>query len=211
MTRRVRCAPGSAETERSQHRPQFDLRLLELHRGIGALDDPRTGVEGRGRSIDLPAAKRIANSPSPSRSNHPTGPAYLPRSWPSSSRINSTAVLVGVPATAAVGCRAASRSATVVPGWTSPWKTVDRCWMSPKVATVRSDRWSLAQNGMSALSTESAASACSRVIFSVSNVPAEAGSPGSADPASEIDRTRPEASETRSSGLEPTNPSTRNV
>ena len=34
---------------------------------------------------------------------------------------------------------------------------------------------------------------------------------GSADPASEIDRTRPEASETRSSGLEPTNPSTRNV
>ena len=64
-------------------------------------------------SSTMPQRSAIPHSPSPWASIQPTGPAYRSRSRCSSSAIVARAFSVGVPQTAALGCRAAARPSDV--------------------------------------------------------------------------------------------------
>ncbi len=73
------------------------------------------------------ALSAMHHSPSPSASIHPTGPAYLPRSRPSSDSMSAAARSVGVPHTAADGWSASTSPRLVVSSLSTPVTSDDRC------------------------------------------------------------------------------------
>ncbi len=78
-------------------------------------------------SLSCPQRRAIAHSPSPLASIQPTGPAYRSRSKCSNSAIRSRASSVGVPHTAAVGCKAAARASEATPLSATAVISVARC------------------------------------------------------------------------------------
>ena len=101
--------------EHAQHRVEFRLRLDPFRVGVRAFDDARARVQHR---VASRRSRRTGATPRTHRRlrHRPnrTGPAYLPRPCGSSSVIASSASARGVPATAGVGCSAATRSITFV-------------------------------------------------------------------------------------------------
>ena len=160
------------------------------------------------------------SSPLPSASIQPTGPAYRPRSMPSSSAISASAALRGVPPTAAVGCTVAARRSRVAGSSRSslPCTSLDRCdTLCSAITPGVSGTSSSAHSGRSAAASDSTASACSRRSFSDdssrrASVGRSAGAPASdqAVPASTRDETVAPLRRTSSSGVAPTSPSTAN-
>ncbi len=167
----------------------------------------------------------MPHSPSPSAPSHPTGPAYRPRSMPSISRITSRATLVGVPHTAADGCRAAASARLVGPaavrvgvppgvvGATAPrartavtsdarCMTFGRCSTNGASGTFIDE-----QNGARACATDRTAYSCSSRSFDDRASWAARRSASSSDspprrivPASTRDVTRPFSLRTRKLG-----------
>src|ERR1700730_16027679 len=71
-----------------------------------------SAIGSESRTMPVPAEQRGApqNSPSPVASAQPTGPAYQPRSSPSSAGMSGAAPSSGSPPTAGVGCIIPARS-----------------------------------------------------------------------------------------------------
>ncbi len=77
----------------------------------------------------------MPHSPSPLAAIQPTGPAYRPRSIPSICAIRSSALLVGVPPTAADGCSAAASASELVSSSMTPATSVARCMTLGRCST----------------------------------------------------------------------------
>src|SRR5690606_14809836 len=193
-----------------QH-PQKQPRPLGGQRGIAQADTPRAAnmlwslssvsacsLAGS-ESLTMPApayrcarapckrAERRAatNSPSPLRSNQPTGPAYQPRSAGSRVRIHSSAPPLGVPPTAGVGCRRATKSRTCSGSLSSARIGVHRCnrWRRRRTSGAEG-QWMLLATGFSAARSSRTTMACSLASLALSSRALAPPSPAGRDPAS---------------------------
>ena len=81
------------------------------------------------RSRSSAERRATQNSPSSAASIQPTGPAYQPRSSPSSSSIAASARPSGSPPTAGVGCSSPANSTAERGSASWAWIGLARCWM----------------------------------------------------------------------------------
>ena len=111
--------------------PELDLGLGQLGRRVGVAHHADARVEPRlaARAAARSAARRRTRRPRWRRSSRP-GPAYQPRSRPSSAGISGAAAACGSPPTAGVGCSSAGELDRARRGCASCARIgVARCWM----------------------------------------------------------------------------------
>mmetsp|Transcript_5681 Transcript_5681/g.22427 ORF Transcript_5681/g.22427 Transcript_5681/m.22427 type:complete len:313 (+) Transcript_5681:410-1348(+) len=103
------------------------------------------------------SAERIATENSaPSPPSHPNGPAYMPLSKGSASRMARVARSVGWPHIAGVGCSLCSKCASDTSSRRRPWSTPYKCWIDACLrGSLPTTSSTLLQTSLSSLRTSS--------------------------------------------------------
>src|SRR5439155_660579 len=147
VTRRTSKTIGAGDiVEVDKRGRRFHAVVVELEQapsgrfelGVRPLDSRITYRHATVREVVGVWRRATQNSPSSLMSVQPTGPAYQPRSRPSSAGISGSAAASGSPPTAGVGCSTPASSIAPIGLASCARIGVAKCWMLATLTTTGS-------------------------------------------------------------------------